>query len=284
MPPVQLSKLFLDSKFWLLAIATGLIVIHLTLEFRNNQSGLPDTLLYWFAASSLVWKKRHELHLKSGWLGTGLGLCLIAIVLLKSQVLSANVDSFLRVAPLMSAVGLGLMASGVIGLKQYWQEFLILCFMIPHSGVLSQVFNISALTAEFSVMLLWCLGFDASRQGVYVILPTGSVEVNPGCSGYGSMVQLLGLATLFLLMFPTNRFQKLWIPIVSVLLGFAINGIRVAIMAVLATSQDQAAFAYWHNDEGSLVFSLISVLLFGLLCYFSIQQEQTADAEHLTED
>jgi cyanoexosortase A len=265
------------SRFWLIGIGAGLVGIHLTLVDRTGQAEMLSTsLLYWIAVSALIWKKRNELILNSSLPGTALGLFLVAIVLIKSQSLS-SFDSFLRVTPLISAVGLAAIASGIRGIKQYWQELIVLSFMIPHSGVLSQAFDTSKLTAGFATGLLWCLGFDASRQGVYVLLPTGSVEVNPGCSGYGSILQLLSLAVIFLFMFPTHRFQKLLIPIAAICLGFSINTIRVAIMAVLSASGDKAAFLYWHNDEGSLVFSLISVLLFGLLCYFTLQQEQLAD-------
>ena len=265
------------SQFWLMSIGAGLVGIHLTLVDRTGQTDMFSTsLLYWIAVSSLIWKKRDELRLKSSLPGTVLGLLLVIVVLLKSQSLS-SFDSFLRVAPLISAVGLAAIASGIKEIKQYWQEFVVLGFMIPHSGVLSQVFDTSKLTAEFATSLLWCLGFDASRQGVYVLLPTGSVEVNPGCSGYGITLQLLSLAVIFLFMFPTSRFQKLLLPVVAVCLGFSLNSIRVAIMTVLAASADKAAFSYWHDNEGSLIFSLISVLLFGLVCYCVLQQEQLDD-------
>ncbi len=265
------------SKFWLISIGAGLVGIHLTLVDRTGQAEMFSTsLLYWIAVSSLIWKKRDELGLKSSFPGTALGLSLVLLVLIKSQSLS-SFDSFLRVAPLISAVGLAAIASGIKGIKQYWQEFVVLGFMIPHSGVLSQAFDTSKLTAEFATSLLWCVGFEASRQGVYVMLPTGSVEVNPGCSGYGSVLQLLSLAVIFLFMFPTSRLQKLLMPIVAICLGFSINGIRVALMAILAASTDKSAFSYWHDDEGSLIFSLISVLLFGLLCYCVLQSAQLDD-------
>jgi cyanoexosortase A len=265
------------SRFWLISIGAGLVGIHLTLVDHSGQAEmLSSSLLYWIAVSSLIWKKRDQLRLNSSFFGTLLGLLLVAIVLIKSQSIS-NIDSFLRVSPLISAIGLAAIASGIRGIKQYWQEFAVLSFMIPHSGVLSQAFDSSKLTAEFATSLLWCLGFDASRQGVYVLLPTGSVEVNPGCSGYGSILQLLSLAVIFLFMFPTSRFQKLLMPIAAVCLGFSINAIRVALMAILSASGDKAAFLYWHNNEGSLAFSFISVLLFGLFCYFMLQQEQSDD-------
>jgi hypothetical protein len=39
----------------------------------------------------------------------------------------------------------------------------------------------------------------------------------------------------------------------------------------VALSQ-QEAFEYWHQGDGSLIFSMIGVLLFGLLCHFLLLQ------------
>lgn len=268
-------------QFWLMVIGSGLTIVHLTLVARSGQDEMFSTSsLYWVAAGSLIWKKRDQLELSSSIFATGCGLFLMAIVLLRSQSLS-SFDLFLRVAPLLSAIALGLLASGVRGLKQYWQEFVVFGFLIPHSGLLSQIFDVSKTTAEFATVLLWSTGFDVSRQGVYISLSSGSVEVNPGCSGYGSMLQLLSIAVIFLLMFPTSRLQKWLLPIAAVLIGFVTNGIRVAIMVVLA-SNDLSAFHYWHNEEGSMAFSLLSVLLFSSMC-FALRPVQNFEPESTTE-
>lgn len=270
-------KLLTNSKFCLLGIGVGLIAIHLTSVLHTGDDNLLSTsILFWSAVCSLLSKKRNELNLKSDFIGSFLGIFLITIVLLKSKSL-ANFDFFIRLSPLLSALSLALIASGIKGLKQYWQELFILCFLIPHSGFLSQLLDISKLTAKFAASLLWYLGFEVSRQGVTIVLHTGSVEVNPGCSGYSSIVQLLGIAVIFLAMFTTTLTQKFIVPIVAVILGFIVNVARVAIMAVLVSYSNHKAFLYWHNEDGSLIFSVISVLLFGLFCFFILQQDQTVN-------
>ncbi|MCU0565060.1 MAG: cyanoexosortase A [Oculatellaceae cyanobacterium Prado106] len=272
----RFSRIVIDPQFWLCVGGAGLAAIHLTQVFRTGQDELfSSSLLYWVAVGSLVWKKRDQLRLGSSVLSISCGILLMAIVLLRSQSI-AGFDAFLRVAPLLSAIALALLASGISGLKQYWQEFVVLSFLIPHSALLSQVFDASPLTAEFATVLLWILGFDVSRQGVYVSLLTGSVEVNPGCSGYGNMVQLLSIAVIYLFMFPTKRWQQLGLPIAAILLGFTVNGIRVALMVVLASS-NSTAFQYWHEGEGSLIFSLLSVLILG--CWIWSQSRITEGEE-----
>jgi cyanoexosortase A len=267
-----------QSDFWLLAIATGLIAIHLTLTLRaKDGSLLASSMLYWAAIASLVWAKRTTLNFDSNLPSSIVGLLLLALVLIKSFFL-VGFDPFLRVAPLLSALGLALIASGFKGLKQYWQELLILCFLAPPPSALSELIDTSPITARLSTMLLWYAGYDVIRQGVNIILPDGGVEVYSGCSGIENMFHLLGLSILFLATFPTHLIQKIFIPIVALLTAFFINGFRVALMAILAASADKAAFEYWHKGDGSLAFSMISVMLFGTFCYF-VQQDDPEDPD-----
>ncbi len=258
-----------DLKLWLLGLAAGLIALHLTLTWKSGNSDLlSTTVLFWVAVSALLWKKRDTLNLESDVFSSFLGASLLTLVLLKSAHLSGN-PSFLRISPFLSGLGLGLLASGVKGLKQYWQELSLLCFLSVAEGWLFP-FDISLLTAKFAVFVLWLLGFPASSQGVLVNLPTGFIEVYQGCSGIGLMLQLLGWASILLVIVPTSWKQKILVPVVAALLGFAVNGVRVALLAVLAALSNQEAFEYWHRGDGSLIFSAIAVLIFGLFCHLTV--------------
>jgi len=265
-----------NSQFWLLGIGAGLIAIHLSLTDRaNNPSLLGISVLFWSAVASLVWQKRHRLNLESGVFSSVIGALIVSFVLLKSLSFSGY-DFFLRISPFISALGLSLLASGTKGLKQYWQELLSLSFLIVSPGILSSLIEPSIFTAKFAAFILWYSGFKVSVQGVYISLPTGGVEVYSGCSGIENMTHLLGLAMLFLVMFPpTNWLLKILVALVAISLAFVVNGIRVAVMTVLAASSNQQAFEYWHFGEGSLIFSLVSVLIFGLFCLFLLKQEKT---------
>lgn len=265
------------SKFWLLGITSGLIAIHLTLTWRAEDSSLWGvSALFWVAVGSMLWSKRNNLNLESDFVSSSLGTIIIALVLLKSIFISGY-DPFLRIFPVVSGLGIALLASGFRGLKQYWQELLILCFIAPSPGALSLLVDISVLTAQFATAVLWYAGFDVSRQGVYVAVPTGVVEVYSGCSGIETMLQLLGLALVFLVMFPTKKIAKVVVPVVAIFISFVVNGIRVALLAVLSAPSSKQAFEYWHKGDGSLVFSTIAVLIFGLFCLFLLRQNQPDD-------
>lgn len=272
------------SNFWLLGITSGLMAIHLTLTWSAEDSSLWGIgALFWMAVGSMLWSKRESLNLESSAIASTLGMILVALVLVKSIFISGY-DPFLRVFPVISGLGIALLASGLRGLKQYWQELLILCFIAPSPGLLSLVIDISVLTAQFATAVLWYAGFDVSRQGVYVAVPSGVVEVYSGCSGIETMLQLLGLTLVFLVMFPTNKIAKIVVPVVAVSIAFVVNGIRVALLAVLSAPNNQQAFEYWHKGDGSLVFSTTAVLIFGLFCLFLLRQNESDDeSSHIEE-
>jgi cyanoexosortase A len=257
-----------SNQFWLLGIATGLITLHFTLVSRSNNNNLfSASLLFGGVVLGLLWMKRDKITWHSSPLSSSLAGLLIAGILFKSTNVVDD-DVFLPLFPLMSGLALALLASGFKGLKQYNQEWLLLGFIaVPWRQLVYPVLNLSLLTAKFASGFLWLLGFEVKREGVIVSLPTGSIEVYNGCAGLKLMVQLLGIALIFLVLVPTGLKQKVLLPIFAVFIGFVINGMRVALMAVLVALSEQEAFAYWHLGQGSLLFSLIAVLIFALVCH-----------------
>lgn len=260
------------SKLLLLGIAIGCIAIHLNVTGKSgNTDLLINSFIFVGAACSLVWEKRHILSLKTEIFSSFLGTVLIVAVLLNSTDPGIN---FLYVSPLISATGIGLLASGVKGLKQYSSELIILFFLgVPHATLFWLV-DLSEITARFAAFFLWYLGFEVSRNGVNIIMTTGVVEVYPGCSGMKNILDLLGLSVLVLVMFPTNLIKKILLPVMAIFLAFVVNGVRVTLMAYLVAYSNHQAFDYWHQGDGSLTFSMISVLVFGLFCFFLLQLDK----------
>jgi cyanoexosortase A len=276
------------SKFCLLGIAAGLMAIHLTITWKSDNSDLWGISVLFFAAvCSLIWKKCNTLNLKTEVISSVLGTLIIAFVLFKSTSPIGNfpnlVDKFSYVSPFISGIGLGLIASGFKGLKQYGQELILLFFLgVPHA-IIPSLIDISIFTAQFATAILWYLGFEVSRQGVNVILPAGSVEVYSGCSGMVAILYLWGLASLFLVLFPTDWSKKILVPGVATLLAFVVNGGRVALMAVLAASSNMKAFDYWHTGAGSQLFAMTSVVIFCLFCFFLLRLNEAENEDSVKE-
>ncbi|WP_017304910.1 cyanoexosortase A [Spirulina subsalsa] len=265
-------------QYWLLGITTGLVAIYGQLVWWSDDANLISSVLLFFGVIGyLVYQKRHSLQLTSSPLATLLGLLLLGLFLLWTH-LPANVSlnpRFLPVLPLFLGGGLILIASGFKGLKQYLPELTILAVLGLPYLVLYYVINLSAITANFSAFLLWYTGFDVSHVGSFLILPEATVNVREGCSGAEGIAHLLGLGVLFLIMFPQSHGKKALLLVFSFLLGFVMNSLRVVLMIMLVAGGDGEAFYYWHEGDGSLIFSLISVTFLAGFCFWLLQEPKS---------
>lgn len=266
-----------DFKLWLLGITGGLIALHLRLTWVMTQSidQVIFNLIFWIAALSLLWKRRYTLRLESGTLSTFLGLLLIAWMLIKSINVHSKTDILILFFPFIAALGLVLIASGIKGFKQYHKELSIIVLLsIPKvnlAEIIDHSIGSTVIAAKFTNFLLWYLGFTVQRQGVFVILPTGSIEIYPACSGLNLMLLLLQIAVLAMMIFNLKLYQKFLLPIIGILLAFVLNGFRITLMAILVAGSQEQAFHYWHGDQGTQIFSTISILIFGWFCSLLVQ-------------
>ena len=261
------------KKYLLFYVGMGLVILHLHLSRQFGTSVFFNRgFMFWMVSLLLLWQKKDRLCMKSDRLSCFVGTLILSLVFYKSLHLFPE-DFFLRISPLLSFLGWGLLASGVKGLKQYYKQLFLVTFLaIPWE--LIYIFDVSQITAKFSTFILWLLGFEVTRQGVWIIMPTGSVEVYNGCSGLRTILQLLGLSWIVLTIIPTRWKTKILLAIAAIVLGFIVNGMRVALMAVLIALGDRTGFNYWHTGNGSLIFSAIAVFLFGIVCIKAFATEQ----------
>ncbi|MCL6433798.1 MAG: cyanoexosortase A [Leptolyngbyaceae cyanobacterium HOT.MB2.61] len=261
-----------EPEFWLLCALTAFAALHLALLSRLDDSELFATsLLFWVAVGSLIWEKRYTLNLESGFVSSLIGVLILGLLLLRCNALPDS-TSMLRSLPFVAMLGLGLLASGFSGLLQYWRELIIFGLLALYRvlEVLLQSIDLPLLTAKAAMFMLWYSGFQVQQNGVFLNLPTGRVEVYGACSGIHTILLMLSIAVLFLLMFPVySDAKKIVCLVVAVLIGFLVNSARVALMAILVAFSNDGAFEYWHSGNGSLIFSMISVGLFGLFCWLA---------------
>jgi cyanoexosortase A len=269
------------SNFWLFAIAVSLTIIQLNLhwKFIGSVDSLIIKGLFGATILNLVWRKRNSIKIESDLYSTLIGLFLIVFTLIKSVSLFWFESFFIKASAILLFLGLALIASGIKGLKQYWQEFIIMLLSLSDGLLISLVsakVDISILAAKASNFVLWYLGFAVSRQGVNVILPTGAIEIYPGCSGLNAMLLLFQLSLVFIFIFPINIFQKILLPIVAVFLAFIINISRLVLMTLLVAASNHQGFKYWHGEPGNQIFSTISILAFGFVCHWILKEKKPA--------
>lgn len=257
------------ADFWLGSLGIALAGLHLVLLDKIKQENLFSiSLLMWLTVASLVWERRQTLTYKSDTFSTTLGVVLLLLILARSL---SFTDISLRLLPLVGGISLALLASGYRQLRQYGREILILSLLIIARviTIFLDAINLPLFTAKISAFLLWLGGFEVYRQGVYIELSQGKVEVLGSCSGVESILLVVSVAFLFFFLIPISHVQKLICLLIAAAIGFLVNTLRVIIMALLVDSGDTVAFDYWHGSDGSLSFAVISVCLFGLYCWLA---------------
>jgi cyanoexosortase A len=257
------------ADFWLASLGIALGGLHLVLLDKVKQEHLFSiSLLMWLTVASLLWERRQTLTYKSDTFSTTLGVVLLLLILARSL---SFTDISLRLLPLVGGLSLALMASGYRQLGQYGRELLILSLLVIARviTIFLDAINLPLFTAKISTFLLWLGGFEVYRQGVYIELSKGKVEVLGSCSGVESILLVVSVAFLFFFLIPISHGQKLICLLIATAIGFLVNTVRVIIMALLVDSGDTAAFDYWHGSDGSLSFAVISVCLFGLYCWLA---------------
>lgn len=277
MKGVMKANFWSTPRFWLLSISAGVAAVHLNVIWQSEDPNLTAaSFLIGGAVFSSLQERYHHLKLESAIVPSLIGAVLIFSILVKTLFLTGG-TYFPKLSPLVSATGLALIASGFTGIKQYWKELVMLGLLGIPEILFSLLLDPTPLTAQFAGLALWYGGFDVVKEGVNIYLPTGAIEVYPGCSGVQAMAQLFSFAVLFLLMFPTRWSQKLFIPLAAIVIGFVINGFRVALLGLVVSNE--TAFKYWHDGGGSLIFSAVGVGLLGMLCIFLLWRNQQLEEE-----
>jgi exosortase/archaeosortase family protein len=233
-----------QPSFWFVALAGGLALLHLTLLDKSKLENLFSlSFLMWLTVASLLWDKRDRLVLESNLFSTCLGSTLLMFVLLRNLYSS---DTSLRILPLVGGIGIMLIASGTKHLKDYYREIIILSLLVVARlvAVFLQSINLPLWTAKFSAFALWAAGVE-------------------------SILLMFCVAILFLFLIPVNHLYRLICIAVAVSIGFIINALRVSLLAFLVNANNTEAFDYWHGSDGSLLFAVISICLFGVYCWFA---------------
>ena len=194
---------------------------------------------------------------------------------LSGLVLAAVAGVLLLARPTSLAYGLPLavglaMALLALPLRQLWRAakplalLTIPAFPLLLRWVLPEPL-LSRATASTSAFLLQLIGLDALALGPYLALGDGGVRVAGACGGTEDIAFLLAVALLLTLTQPPLVFQRVaFLVLLAPCLGFLVNAIRVALLAVVFRQGGwwtQQAFPSLHEGYGALLFSFIAVVV-----------------------
>jgi len=221
-------------------------------------------------------------HSTNNHVATGL-VAIVGVVTLKLVIESFGVPLATRWLPFFFLLGYWSYQHGFDALKIYWRELLLLfilgipdrALMAPLVMPLLSAFDIPSLshaTANMATGVTYLISGweDLDVIGTHIHAPNVIANVYQPCDGGRIMDFMIRLTIMLVVAFPVKRYKWPIILIVSVVLGWIINVLRVTAMVFIANTGDMVAYEYWHTGEGSKIFNLIAIILFCLVAYFQI--------------
>lgn len=270
-------------EFWLLTTWCSLIAINVTLVIRlaEDVDEIAIQILTWAVAIFLAIRDRRQYKFTANPTAIATGSLLVLWVLIKSLLTRRTTDILFILTPLMGTVGIALIASGWQGIKQYWRPILLAATLgIPITflfAAIEKVVPVNVFTAQFANAVLWYGGAKVSQNGITIISQFGAVEVARGCAGLPPILMLLRITLMFVLVFPVRQVHMWIMFFAATAIAFIINSMRVALLVVI--SADNGAFKYWHDGDGSQIFSVIAVSLLLWLCNWLSQDDDDDELE-----
>jgi exosortase D (VPLPA-CTERM-specific) len=221
----------------------------------------------------LIWLRRAELSLVSGFKDSVAGLLVLALGLLVFMLGNlATIRTLEQYAFLIALIGLFASAFGLHGLRVSAVPLAFLIFMVPFPS-----FILNNLSSKLQLISSW-LGVEFIRacdimvylEGNVIDLGNYKLQVVDACSGLRYLFPLSSLAFLCAYLFKGPFWQKLLIFLSSAPLTIFMNSFRIGVIGVLVDNWGtDMAEGFLHDFEGWAVFLLCMVLLFVEMWIFS---------------
>ncbi|MFN6337615.1 MAG: archaeosortase/exosortase family protein [bacterium] len=276
LPPPTLKNLWIS--------VCGLVALQNLIIFTSTQitGNAITALIVWGGALICMEDHLETLKPKPSFAGLLTGTLIIIFVILRTARINGS-DSFLYLMVPVAGFGLFLIANPFKDIINYRDSLLVLCllpsFLVLQILVATHVSDdLSLLTAKFVLFWVGLLGIAPSTLvGTTVYVPGGAVQVMHECNGFEMIMQMFITACIFLLAFPLrSRIGKPLIFLSAPLIGFVVNSLRIALLALftsLNSGSGKALFDFFHEQAGSLIFSGIAVFLLGYLYLAVLNRE-----------
>ena len=180
----------------------------------------------------------------------------------------------------------------MLALVVWWIAAFILCFGIPAfrralfplgfllwivpfpDFVLNLIVTLLQRGSAASAHLLFLMaGIPVEQRGMLVHIPGLTLEVAPECSSIRSSLMLLVTTMVLAQLLLRSFWRKVFVIAVAIPLSVAKNGLRIFVLAVLATRVDPSYLDGNLHRHGGIVFFLIALLAIFFLLWILRRNE-----------
>ena len=201
-----------------------------------------------------IWKKHKSQLLIKINISAYLALLVLSILWLFANLIFVEYVE-LVILPLIFAV----MMAGLLGWREskiYWFPFLLMLLGGPLLSLLVPV--LQDITALLSGLLLAGLGFTIFVDGVLILVPAGTFEVDTGCSGLNVVTVGAILSFLYAYIHRFNLKGTIFLLGAGLLASIISNILRVSIIVVVGNATKmQHPLVNEHENLGWVVFLFV---------------------------
>jgi EpsI family protein len=216
----------------------------------------------------LLWRKREALAAcpKRAYLP---GLFLLVPSLLAQFLATLLQVGFLSGLALLGVVaGLVLTLMGPQFLRLVLFPVAFLAFMVPIPEFVIDVvsFRMKLLSAGVAAGVADLFGLIAIREGSFIRIPHGTLEVDNVCSGLKYLIALMAFSALYAHLASVKTWQKWVLFLLSIPISFLANVGRVTLMVIVGYQWGISAVEKWyfHDLFGFVLFIVAFVCLFAV--------------------
>jgi exosortase len=142
---------------------------------------------------------------------------------------------------------------------------LFLLFMVPWPGfLLARTENTVQLWSTIAATkILQLLQFDASHEGITILMPSIAVKVATACSGFRTLISLFAFSTFFAYMKDGPWWGRICLVVSALPLGLVANSIRITMVALVGEFWGEDVMHVFHDYSGyiMLVFAFVALEL-----------------------
>jgi cyanoexosortase A len=267
----HLRSLSLPTNYHLWLLLGSLIALHYLLVIHRSSGSLTQVsiaFLVWWGAWLCSEDVTNTQQPNPTRVSLFVGTSILTFCVIRGSY-TIHPDNLLSLLPLLEGFALGAMYKPFSGLAEFRSSFYVF-LLLPLNVILYRLLilpeePISLFTASSSGLLVRAVNSEVVVNGRDVLLPSGGVRVYGACNGTDMIAMLIIVSAILLICFPVRKWlDKIFLMLAAPLVAIICNSFRISLLALLASNpstETDALFDFFHEEAGSLIFSVVAVVL-----------------------
>ena len=195
-----------------------------------------------------------------------LGTVFLSTTIIRSLILVSPLDKYYYLLLPFGICSISFMGKNFKDISNF-KNMIIISFLLPIRRVFFYLVNplLMVLTKYLTLLALFCLGVNPILEGNSIVLGRSVLVISQGCGGSDNMYFVIATITIYFLTFKLrSKSNLIIIYLITFIVPLLVNISRNTLLALiirLDSENKDLFFIFFHDSYGSLIFSLISVLI-----------------------